>query len=145
MTELTKKFKELTSDFILFNVIKISKVQEKIIELNHRQLKNGVNSENIALSTFKPYSQSYAQFKGSNTVDLFYSGDFYNSFYVDNKLGGFEIKANTTLYGYDFKDVYGDKILGLTDESKKELEDFIKPYIKQFVNEYIQLNKRTSS
>jgi len=141
MMELTKKFKELTPDFILFNVVKIQKVQEKIIELNHKQLLNGINSDNISLSSIKSYSQSYAEIKGSNTVNLFQSGDFYDTFYVDNKIGGFEIKANTTLYGYDFKDVYGDKIIGLTEESKEELADYIKPYIKQFVYEYLQLNK----
>jgi hypothetical protein len=143
--ELTKKIKELTSEFILFNVVKNKKVQEKIIELNRKQLLQGINSENITLASIKPYSESYAQFKGSNVVNLFESGDFYNSFYVVNKIGGFEIKANTTLYGYDFKDVYGDKILGLTDDSKKELEDFIKPYIKQFVYEYLQINNRTTT
>jgi len=141
MMELTKKLRELTPDVLLFEVVKNKEVQDKIIDLNQRQLLRGVNSKNITLASINAYSESYAEFKNSNVVDLFYSGDFYKTFFVENRLGGFEIKANTTLYGYDFKDVYGEDILGLTDESKRELEEFLKPYILDYVHGYLQLNR----
>lgn len=115
---------------MLLTIVAQPDVQRKIIALVQSQLQKGKDGQGKLLSSFKPYSPSYAAFKGSNLVDLKLTGDFYASFRVDNYYGGFEVKANDI---HNLNETYGGKTLDLSDESKKEFVEYIKPLIKDYV------------
>lgn len=49
------------------------------------------------------------------------SGKFYASFRIINQADGFTIRANTIKDGQDLANIFGNKIIGLTQESKAEI------------------------
>jgi hypothetical protein len=66
---------------------------------------------------------------------LYESGEFYESFKVLIKDGGFVISANTMKGDKDLMD-YGD-ILGLTTESKYELSRKMLPFLRAALRKYL--------
>jgi len=107
-------------------------IQTQIIKLNtQNQLYNkGVGADGIRLGSYAPstirYKTTMAAHIGRDTrtdhVTLKDTGDFYRSFKVKNQANGFIISADTLKDGTDdLEFVYGDKILGLTNDSIAEL------------------------
>lgn len=68
----------------------------------------------------------------TNRITLFDTGDFYRSFKVVPATDGFIIQANTIKDQDDLRVRWGDNILGLTDESKTKLVEYI---IEDFITE----------
>jgi len=140
ITNLKNAKKALDLDLILYRVVQIPRVQRKIIQLNQKQLKKGLDSSNRLLSSYKPYSEMYAKKKGSQLVDLNVDGNFYDTFEVRNTTKGFTIIANTSIYDVEFTDIYGKDIIGLSERSLNELGEFMKPYIIKEIYEILQFN-----
>jgi len=71
-------------------------------------------------------------------VTLYDTGEFYASFEVVVNDEGFSIKADTAKEGSDLRDRWGDRILGLSNESIKEIkplfiEELKKAYLRQII------------
>lgn len=66
---------------------------------------------------------------------LYDTGEFYESFKVIIRDGGFIITANTVKPDKDLMD-YGE-ILGLTDESKNELSKKMLPFLRKSLREHL--------
>ena len=88
----------------------------------------GIDSTGRLLSTIGgDYAASTVEKKKSeglpfDRITLFDTGAFYDSFIVKARKDEFEIIANTLKDGNDLQDDWGNKILGLTDESIEELQ-----------------------
>lgn len=139
LKELLKKIQELDVDVMMFEIMSNKALQRAVIEFNHKQLLNGKDIKGVPLSSYRAYSEAYAAFKGSNIVDLNLTGDFYNTFKVENRLGGFSIVADTMLYDYDFNDVYGGNLLGLDRGNLTELQSILLPYIDNYLKKYLDV------
>jgi len=138
---LIDNFKKAISDSgidaMMTDILSRPEVRDYIVSLNHLQLKQGTDSEGTELSRYRPYSQSYARYKGSNTVDLYVTGKFYDTFRLNVINDGFEIVADTKIYGKDFKDIYGKNIIGLSVESLEDLRNYLKPIIFSYIKQKI--------
>lgn len=140
-----KKFFENSKNIkvvdILKDILREPDVQGFIISLNTQDqlFDEGVNYEDVKLSViFQPYQPSTVERKtreGLPTyrVTLFDSGRFYASFMVRvNNDASVTLSADTTKAGgIDLQDRYGNKIVGLSQESLSKLSEFIAPKFKE--------------
>lgn len=105
-----------------------------IIDMNAEQqlFEQGINALGVHIADYAPYSPITIEIKRqkgqpTNRVTLRDEGDFHSSFYVVAGDEQFEIKAG------DWKteklmQLYGDEILGLTNENIQDLiTDIMKP------------------
>jgi len=104
---------------------------EYIIDLNTSQLSLGLDANNKPLFPYQ--SADYAELKiamGSQapkgTPNLYLEGNFYEGFitYFDNK--DLFITSTDSKRG-KLKQMYGDDIFGLTEQSKKDLKTVLLP------------------
>lgn len=122
-----------------------SDLKELIIDLNTQgQLfDKGIDSEATLLSNIGgSYSDITIAMKRTeglpfNRITLFDTGDFYDSFNVRYEREGFVIEANTIKEGIDLQDRWGANIIGLTDESIRELIFFLNPLIIEYTLDYM--------
>lgn len=102
----------------------------------------GVNNLGVSISDYAPYSEMTIAIKKQkgqpyNRVTLHDEGDFSGSFFVYINDDSFEIKAGD-VKTHDLIKKYGRQILGLTDESIKELIwKYIFPELKEITNNII--------
>lgn len=94
-----------TFDIDIFELIdelfKNQEVQNAAIEFNQSQLQDGEDALGkriitIGGSPYRPFTVTMRRKKGlpTNKVTLFYSGEFYKTFYVQILKDGYEIKAD---------------------------------------------------
>ena len=138
LRELLRKIQELDVDVMMFEIMSDTTLQRTILDYNLEQLKDGRDALGVPLSNYRPYSPSYANFKGSQTVDFFLTGSFYDTFRFVNRLGGFDIEADTMIYKVDFNKVYGGSILGLDRENMTKLQELLLPYIDEYLKQYLK-------
>jgi hypothetical protein len=145
ITDIIKKVESLNINFFINTILKDSKIQGFILDLNREnQLFNqGIDANKKKLKTFGASitgKEVYAaktilikEAKGQPTdrVTLKDTGAFYESFKIIINEMDFEISANTMKDGTDLMD-YGE-ILGLTDESLQLLIEKIKALIVPMV------------
>ncbi len=125
LTQYLKKFINLEKRAfkLVFNT---SEIKKKIIYLNtiEQLYKRGEDSEGLELYPF--YAQStilYKKEKGQryDHVTLNDSGAFYKTFEVIVSDDYFLINADPNKGDNDLLDIYGEDVLGLTEESKVEI------------------------
>ena len=125
LTQYLKKFINLEKRAfkLVFNT---SEIKNKIIYLNtiEQLFKKGEDSEGLELYPF--YAQStilYKKEKGQryDHVTLNDSGAFYKTFEVIVSDDYFLINADPNKGDNDLLDIYGEDVLGLTEESKAEI------------------------
>ena len=137
--DLVRNVGKLRRGQILRSILKDELTQDFIIDLQQKQLRSGKDGRG-ELITPEYISPDYARAKQfipgriapEGTPDLFLTGNFFDTIDVIIGQTFVEIIANTTIYGRDFKDIYGFDILGLNDESLQKLINFIKP---EFIEE----------
>jgi len=107
-------------------VFDTSEMKDKIIYLNtiEQLYEKGIDSEGLELYPF--YAQStilYKQEKGQryDHVTLKDTGAFYNSFAVIVGKDYFLIDADPEKEDTNLLDIYGEDVLGLTEDSKQEI------------------------
>ena len=129
---IANNFRKLSFDTIFTRVFKRKDVEDFIIDLNTRgQLFEGVDSEGTRLDKIGgEYKDSTVKRKSrqglpTDRVTLFDKGDFYSSFDVEVKKGFLIIEADTKKRSVDLQERWGTKLLGLTDENFKLLQDFV--------------------
>lgn len=137
--ELVRNVGKLQRNEILRDILTDTLTQDFIIDLQQKQLRSGKDGRG-ELITPEYRSPDYARAKQSTpgriapegTPDLFVTGNFFDT--IDLVIGQtfVELIANTTIYGKDFKDIYGFDILGLNEESLQKLINFIRP---EFIRE----------
>ena len=136
-------FDRLANTFKAFNVNEILRevwrnplVQQFIIKLNTEgvptsQLFNkGEDSLGVSLGQYTPFTKAIKAEKGQRLdhISLLDTGEFYESFVVRPFLKGFTITAKGQKEDTNLFEEYGEDILGLNEENKIILCEFIKPF-----------------
>jgi len=108
-------------------------IQDFIIDLQKEQLRFGKLGNGGEFPLGGPaYIDSVrrirgAQQKPTDKVNLLNTGAFYDTIDIQIGTSFFTLIANTTIYGDDFKSIYGFDILGFNDENLQKLIDFVRP------------------
>ncbi|NQY01491.1 MAG: hypothetical protein HRU18_12055 [Pseudoalteromonas sp.] len=133
MIKVGQNAQRLTTDEILKVIWSDPFVQDYIVELNtNQQLKQGKLGNG---GDMPEAGESWLNFKKavkgadnfpSDKVNLFFSGEFFDTFDIEVLNNGFLIVANTAIYGRDFQTIYGFDILGLNEENLQKLINFIR-------------------
>ena len=137
-------------------VAETKEFKDFVIFLNQEgQLELGVNSKGERLEDVrkdKPnqgYSNSYKKLRQrrglpTDRITLNFSGRFRDSFTVDVDREVNEIlitiNANTIKQDKDLRNVWGNEILGLSDESIQVLIDFTKEAIQKSLRKYLGIS-----
>lgn len=140
--EALKRLASLNLDDLWIGVVASSgKIQELIIDLNTegQLFERGIDSEGQSLGVYSQFTKAIKQREGLpfDRVTLFDSGDFYKSFKVSTSGNEVLIIADTEKEDKDLSEVYGEAIIGLTDESLEILSEFILPIIREKIIEYV--------
>lgn len=119
-----------------------NQVKALIIQLNTRgQLYvKGIDSQGRQLSSIGGDYTAYTldlkdASRPNNTaghIDLFDTGQFYESFHVKSESDGFVIAADTIKEGEDLRVRWGNDILGLTDTSRDQLVQTIPLFVVEY-------------
>ena len=147
-TKFVNDFQKFDVNKILFEVWKKFKVESYIVQLNTEGLRTsqlyeqGKDSKGRNLGSYTPYTiQLKLNGDGDRRVDhitLKDSGDFYESFEVKANSKGFEILADGRVKGGDLKDRFGIDIIGLSEENKNILVEFIEPFFIEEAKKFLQ-------
>lgn len=140
LRNLANRAKRLDSNVILATIYKESEVEGFIVSLNtegqptSQLYEFGIDSKGNLLEP--PYSFTTIQLKldgfGDKRIDhvtLKDTGEFYESFQIEILKDGFEIVANPLKENTDLTEKYGQDIIGLTDENKAILSEYLQPFI----------------
>jgi len=128
---MLKNIKLLSATDIFVSVMRQREVQEFIVKLNTDQLRwEFVNSEGKLLSDigggYSNFTLSLGQKSGRFDVDLYDTGEFHESFRIENiSATGFDINSDSVKDGVDLKDRWGKEIEGLTFESVQKAAEFM--------------------
>jgi hypothetical protein len=144
LKKLCDNVKNLTSDKILIQIYVDKKVQNFIVDLNRidQLFETGTDANGNFLGYYSEATELV--FGGSERnkttadhITLKDIGLFYKSFFVRIYKDGFTIVANSIKDETDLTEVYGKNIIGLSEKSKHELYQEIKPSIVKFINQAI--------
>ena len=115
----------------LNNVLNRPAIVEFIKDLNRidQLFKQGIDSKGETLGTYSNFTKAAKRKKNLPTdrVTLFDEGDFYKTWKLQFDQRVFEILADGTKPDKNLFDVYGDEVVGLTDQSKQKLIDRVRP------------------
>jgi hypothetical protein len=142
LTDFVKRGMGLDFNSALFFVFSQNEIQTRVIELNTdgQLFDRGIDAEGVALADIGgEYAERTVQIKREDSlpfdrVTLFQEGEFYDSFSVKPEKDGILIEADTLKEGdEDLRDRWGDKILGLTDDSIEILNEEIVEIIVRYI------------
>lgn len=137
---LYKKLKALKIEKLIDRAVLLNK--EEIIDANTAQLSKGLRSDGSEISPglANPF---YAKEKKSSggkaplgVPDLKDEGDFYEGFYLESDSDGFEIGSKDSKESA-LQGKYGDKIFGLSDQSKENLKPQITEELITLIKEQL--------
>ena len=136
--DILSKVKTLNEKEAWFFVID-KELKDEIIRLNTQDqlYEDGIDSLNDSLGDYSSYTIAIKNMKGQKTsnITLKDTGDFYKSFKVKVTATGFTIKADdSTKYDIPLTESFGIDILGLTEENKLFLYD----YLEENYNKYVR-------
>jgi len=139
--EITKNMQSITAARILSILIERPEFQDLIIELNtEKQLfDKGIDAEGQSLGIYQPFTIAIKREKGQpvNRVTLKDTGDFYKTWDVRVENGDIIIEADGDKDDKNLMDVYGEDIVGLTQENLQILIDEIKKHTPELVKELL--------
>lgn len=141
LKKIIRNTKALKVDAIFVRIVKESEVKKLIIKLNkiEQLFKQGIDAEGDVIGEYSAYTEfvnkgrtfsiegTSRTKKAGNPIILYDSGDFYRSFKVKVYKDGFTITSNDDINGTILSQKFGEKIMGLTDESIGTLTQEIKP------------------
>jgi hypothetical protein len=152
LKKLCDNVKNLESNKILVSIWFDKSVQDFILDLNrlNQLFKSGVDANNELLGYYSPATEwitkgksyQYGGLSSKKTsadhITLYDTGMFYKSFRVKVYKDGFIVYANSIVDdGSDLTEIYGQDIIGLTNESTQELYNKILPLVVQNIRETI--------
>jgi len=132
---------------LMDSVIENSRVQDEMIELNHKQLQGGKDAlgqtiVTIGGSPYRPMTIRIKRSKGQpfNRVTLKDTGEFYDTFQVKILRDSYEIIADFQKGSDDIRDNFSSQydFLGLDDESLNEFvnEVFFPRFAKALIAKF---------
>ncbi len=149
LTDLIHNVKKISANELSLSVFVIPEIKQFIIRLNlvDQLYTQGIDVNDKIIGTYSYmtalmageehyiYNGLVSVKKKGEPYTLYDSGEFYDSFKVVIKKGGFVIEANTVKPDKDLMD-YGE-ILGLTEESKYELSQKMLPLLRKSLRQYL--------
>lgn len=134
-----QKIKNLKQGRLFVSVMKEKHVQNLVVDLNVEQMRvDFSNSDGVQLSSiggnYSPFTVQVGQKKNASSVDLHDTGYFHDSFKVVRvSQTGFFIDSDPFKDdGTNLREVWGEKIEGLTFENLAKLGQYILPlYIEE--------------
>lgn len=133
--------KQLDEGKILKNIYAEPKVEQFIVSLNTEGQKTsqlyelGQDADGQSLGNYSPFTiQMKLNGFGDRRIDhitLKDTGEFYETFEVIPKKDGFVIKANPLKDGDDLTEQFGEDIIGLNDNNKEILSEFLAPFLQE--------------
>lgn len=139
LEDLALNGQKLDRDAAVRSSVSRQPIQFFIMELNRRRqlFFQGKDSTGKLLSRiggqYTAYTMRVGRKRNRNIIDLFDTGEFYESFQVRDEKDGLVIEADTMKEGDDLQDRWGDDLLGLTDDSIERLA----PEMVEDVQEYV--------
>jgi len=132
--DMIQHFKDIDLNMVILEAVRDN--EHVVIDMNaEKQLfEEGITSHGISIASYAPYSQVTIDIKRAkgqpvNRVTLRDEGDFQHSFFVYYGSDYFQISASDWKTE-ELKMLYGDDILGLTEENRQQLTiDIIVPYV----------------
>lgn len=119
--DIAKKAEKLDRNKVMKKVLSRKDLQLKMIEMNRnfQLFEEGIDANGRSLGVYSRRTIEIKREKGqpTNRVTLKDTGQFYMSFKFKNEATEAYITANTEKDDKDLAEVYGENILGLTDES----------------------------
>jgi hypothetical protein len=152
LKKLCNNVKNLNSYKILLTIWADKEVQSYILDLNrlNQLFRSGVDSNNDFLGYYSEFTElitngksyQYGGLSSKKTsadhITLYDTGAFYASFRVIVQLDGFKVYANSIVDdGNDLTEIYGENIIGLSNESTTDLANKILPMVVKKVREFI--------
>ena len=128
---ILKNIKLLDAADIFVSVMRQKETQDFIVKLNTDQLRwEFINSEGKLLSEigggYSNFTMSIGKKQGRFKVDLYDTGEYHESFRIENiSATGFDITSDTNKGETDLKDRWGEEIEGLTFESVQKAAEFM--------------------
>lgn len=120
VTEFLRRLEGLNIDRIV--KIVIGETRELIIIKNQEQMLQGIRSDGSEITppyTFFTRIKKKEKGRNPDIVTLYDTGDFYRAMFLDVGSDMLEIES-TDWKSSELQEKYGEKIFGLTDESKNE-------------------------
>ena len=114
--------------------------EEYILNLNRydQLFDQGINSDGVNLDNIGgAYTEGYAAWKRSlglpdDRNTLFINGYFYSQFEIQINNESFEIRASDAIeLVRDIKERFGQKVLGLTEESENKLSLYLSDFVRE--------------
>lgn len=141
IVRLRKLFKGLDSDAIWFNAVD-QEVKDMIIQMNTEdQLEEeGIDSLGRALGDYSPYTIIEKQLKGQryDHITLKDTGKFYDSWVVTVIRDAIIIDADdVSNYDQPLFQVWGEDVLGLTEENMQILREVIADKYIEYIYEQL--------
>lgn len=140
---LANKVKKLNSNKLIKQALSNSSIQHDIIDLNkiEQLYEKGIDSKGDSLGEYSPSTVNFwkplAAAEGrdgkTDNITLKDTGAFYESFIFKNSVDNFEIQADTLKEGTDLQDAFGKEILGLTDENKIKVAEWLVEPLKNVI------------
>jgi len=124
------------------------RVKREIIRLNTEEqlFKRGIDSLGVSLGIYSDFTipKKQADNLPFGHVTLFQEGDFYKSFrvFLDSSLNIIIEADGAEKDDKDLRDVYGEDIIGLTDEHLQIIINMIAENIQEFVRQKITYRGR---
>ena len=128
---ILKNIKLLDAADIFVSVMRQKETKDFIVKLNTDQLRwEFINSEGKLLSEigggYSNFTMSIGKKQGRFKVDLYDTGEYHESFRIENiSATGFDITSDTNKGETDLKDRWGEEIEGLTFESVQKAAEFM--------------------
>ena len=141
--DIKKKMLQIKSNKILKDIFANKGLQQDILDLNREDqlYERGIDAEGkelgdyspITITHYKPLAARQGRDGRSDHVTLKDTGEFYRSFKFRNNPGDFNFTADAIKKGKglptDLTVAFGKNIIGLTDENKGKVKEWIRPDI----------------
>ena len=145
--ERTKKLfaalKKLDETKIINSILRDKGFQKFIISLNQNDqlFEEGIDSKGKTLGKYSDFTIEIKKEEGQPTdrITLLDTGDFYKSFVVTVKSGGFTISANPVKDDSNLFDDFGEDVVGLTKENLQFVIDAIREKLLTAIREQIKM------
>jgi len=132
---------EINTERVLTILIERPELEDLIIELNTEDqlFKRGVDSTGKSLGEYASSTKILKQDDGLpfDRVTLFQEGDFYKTWRVFMRNGDIIIEADGDKDDKNLFDVYGEEVVGLTEENLQIVIDEIKKQTPELVKQLL--------
>ena len=129
----------IDEDAVWFQVVN-RETQFEIIRLNTQDqlFDDGIRSDSKSLPDYSNTSVNVYG-KRAGHIQLYNTGEFYQSFVVKVDKSGIDIVADTQKEDTDLSKKYGNEILGLTDENLGLLREMLVLNYREYIRDIIAL------